>query len=142
MIWEHATGINGGPYGRDHGVGFIGNNGTLVVDRGGWEVIPETEGNGGNRKDKMERIPYQRGGNKDLEHHVINFLDCIKTREKPNADVAIAANTARVAHMGNIAYKTGRKVYWDKIKNEFINDTKANELTKASYRKPWILPKV
>jgi predicted dehydrogenase len=142
MIWEHATGINGGPYGRDHGVGFIGNNGTLVVDRGGWEVIPETEGNGSNRKDKMERIPYKRGSNKDLEHHVRNFLDCIKTREKPNADVAIAANTARVAHMGNIAYKTGRKVYWDKIKNEFINDTKANELIKASYRKPWVLPKV
>ena len=35
MLWEHATGINDGPYGRDHGVAFIGNNGTLVVDRKG-----------------------------------------------------------------------------------------------------------
>ena len=138
MIWEHATGINGGPYGRDHGVGFIGNNGTLVVDRGGWEVIPEKDGG----KEKMERVPYQRGEGKDLEHHVKNFLDCIITREKPNADVSIAANTARVAHMGNIAFKTGRKVYWDQGKNEFINDVQANALTKATYRKPWLLPKI
>jgi len=138
MMWEHATGINGGPYGRDHGVGFIGNNGTLVVDRGGWEVIPEKSGG----KDKMETVPYQKGKGGDLELHVQNFLDCMKTREKPNCDVAIAANTARVAHMGNIAYKTGRKVYWDKSNNEFVNDNEANELTKATYRDPWVLPKV
>ena len=138
MMWEHATGIDGGPYGRTHGVGFIGNNGTLVVDRGGWEVIPEREG----RKDKMERVPLQKGGGEDLDYHVKNFLECMNTREKPNCDVAIAANTARVAHMGNIAFKTGRKIYWDKSKSEFVNDSEANELTKATYRSPWVLPKV
>jgi predicted dehydrogenase len=42
ILWEHATGIDGGNYGRNHGIAFIGNNGTLVLDRGGWEVIPET----------------------------------------------------------------------------------------------------
>lgn len=138
MIWEHATGIDGGPYGRTHGVGFIGNNGTLVVDRGGWEVIPEKS----DGKDKMERVPIQKGEGKDLEHHVKNFLECIQTRDMPNCDVAIAANTARVAHMGNIAFKTGRKIYWDKSKNEFINDQEANALTKAVYRSPWVLPEV
>jgi len=138
MMWEQATGIDGGPYGRTHGVGFIGNNGTLVVDRGGWEVIPEKS----SGKDKMEAVPLQKGGGKDLELHVQNFLECMKSREKPACDVAIAANTARVAHMGNIAYKTGRKIYWDNSKNEFINDNEANEMTKASYRSPWNLPKV
>ena len=43
FLWEHATGIDGGNYGRNHGIAFIGNNGTLVLDRGGWEVIPEKE---------------------------------------------------------------------------------------------------
>ena len=43
MMWEHATAIGQGPYMRDHGVAFHGNNGVLVVDRGGWEVLPETE---------------------------------------------------------------------------------------------------
>ncbi|WP_312192524.1 Gfo/Idh/MocA family oxidoreductase, partial [Sphingobacterium sp.] len=39
--WEQATGIDLGPYQKTHGVSFIGNNGTLVVNREGWEVIPE-----------------------------------------------------------------------------------------------------
>ena len=52
MIWEHATAIGQGPYMRDHGVAFHGNNGVLVVDRGGWEVLPETE-----TKDRQEALP-------------------------------------------------------------------------------------
>ena len=41
MLWEHATGIDGGNYGRTEGIAFIGNKGTLVLNRGGWELIPE-----------------------------------------------------------------------------------------------------
>ena len=41
MLWEHATGIDGGNYGKTEGIAFIGNNGTLVLNRQGWEVIPE-----------------------------------------------------------------------------------------------------
>ena len=50
MIWEHATAIGQGPYMRDHGVAFHGNNGVLVVDRGGWEVLAETETPSGSPK--------------------------------------------------------------------------------------------
>ena len=49
LIWEHATAIGQGPYMRDHGVAFHGNNGVLVVDRGGWEVLPETETKDGKK---------------------------------------------------------------------------------------------
>jgi len=89
----------------------------------------------------MEALPYQKGPGNDLREHVRNFLDCMKSREKPNADIAIAANTAKVAHMGNVAYKVGQKVYWDKTNNQFVDNDKANELAKVSYRKPWKLPK-
>ena len=41
VLWDHAIGINDGAYGRSHGLGFVGENGTLVIDRDGWEVIPE-----------------------------------------------------------------------------------------------------
>ena len=41
VMWDHAIGIDDGAYGRSHGLGFVGENGTLVIDRGGWEVIPE-----------------------------------------------------------------------------------------------------
>ena len=136
MIWEHAVGIDGGPYGRNHGVAFIGNNGTLVVDRGGWEIIPEEE----NNEYLVSPMPPRRGPGGDLEKHVANFIDCVKTRKLPNADIAIAANTAKVAHLGNVAFLTGRKVYWDAENSQFLNDEKANQMIKPEYHNQWKLP--
>ena len=52
MLWEHAQGISNGNYGRDHGISYIGNNGTLVLDRGGWEVIADEK--------RMESLPCKR----------------------------------------------------------------------------------
>jgi predicted dehydrogenase len=137
LVWESAVGISGGNYGRDHGVAYLGENGTLVVNRDGWEVIPEIKEN----QALMEAVPLTKpveGGG--LEKHVRNFLDCVKTREKPNADIEIGAHIARFAHLGNIAFKTGRKVFWDPEKQSFLNDDEANEMVKARYRSPWKIP--
>lgn len=139
LLWDHGIGIDGGYYGRSHGVGFVGNNGTLIVDRSGWEVIPEQE----NDKPKMERVLLKQGKGRGLENHMQNFISCIKgTGLSPNAGIDIGANIARVANLGNIAYKTGRRLYWDGAANMFANDAEANEHLKAKYRKPWELPKI
>ncbi len=53
--------------------------------------------------------------------------------------ITIAANTARVCHLGNIAYKTGRRLYWDNDKIRFTNDQEANAFLTPVYRKPWEL---
>nr|WKN39101.1 Gfo/Idh/MocA family oxidoreductase [Tunicatimonas sp. TK19036] len=139
MLWEHAVGIDLGPYGRDHGVAFIGNDGTLVVDRGKWEVIPEDE----NGKYKTEAMPIQyRNGPSGLDKHAQNFIESIKTREKPVCSIEVGKLAAMNAQLGNVAYKTGRKVYWDDQKGEFKNDTEANALLKAEYHGKWKLPTV
>ncbi len=138
VLWDHGTGIDGGYYGRNHGVGYVGNNGTLVVDRGGWEVIPE-----GGDNPKMEKVDYIKGDGQGLNNHMKNFIDCIKNPdEKPNCHIGIAANTARVCHLGNIAYKTGRRLYWDSGSRKFINDENANNFLFPQYRTPWELPKL
>jgi predicted dehydrogenase len=138
MLWDHGIGIDGGYYGRSHGVGFVGNNGTLVVDRGGWEVIPE-----GGDNPAMERVELQKGDGQGLNNHMENFIDCIKDRDKvPNTNIEIAANTARVCHLGNIAFKTGRRLYWDADNSKFIGDDDANSYLVPTYRAPWELPKV
>jgi predicted dehydrogenase len=144
MIWEQANGIDLGPYGRDHGVAFIGNNGTLVVDRNGWEVIGEP-----NRTDynvykglKMESKPLVKSEGNGLDFHTRNFVDCMKTRQKPNCDIAIAQNTALNASLGNIAFRTNSKIFWDAAKQEIIGNEKAQALTKANYENGWTLPKV
>lgn len=138
LLWDHGIGIDGGYYGRNHGVGFVGNNGTLVVDREGWEVIPE-----GGKNPLMKRVELQKGDGHGLNNHMANFIDCIKDRNKTaNASVEIAANTARVAHLGNLALKTGHRLYWDADNSKFIGDNNANELLVPSYRSPWELPKI
>lgn len=139
LLWDHGIGINGGYYGRTHGVGFVGNNGTLVVDRDGWEVIPEVL----NNKPQMERVKLQPSAGKGLEMHLQNFVDCIKDKSLvPRTSIAIAANTARVCHLGNIAYKTGRRLTWDNATRRFHNDQEANNYLTPLYRKPWELPRV
>ena len=139
MLWDHGTGIDGGYYGRNHGVGFVGNNGTLVVDRGGWEVIPERKRN----KDLMERVGLIKGTGKGLELHMENFVEGVRTRNRElNANIAVAANTARVAHLGNIAHRTGHRLYWDVSNSKCINDDDANSYLVPTYRAPWKLPEV
>lgn len=140
LLWEHTIGIYGANYGRGHGVAFVGEHGTLVVDRQGWEVIPESSGYG--VKEGLEAVPLQKGTGQGLNLHVANFIDCVKTREKPNCDIEIGAHIARFAHLGNIAYRLGRRLYWDGEKQQFVNDTEADAFAKVNYRKPWELPKV
>jgi predicted dehydrogenase len=137
MLWDHAIGINDGGYGREHGVAFVGENGTLVVDRGGWEVIPEKV----NNVERMEALPYTKSyGGGDLNLHVKNHLECIKSRNRNcNATVEIGAHIAKFAQLGNIAYRTGKKLTWD---GKSFHDKEADKYLTKEYRSPWTLPKV
>jgi predicted dehydrogenase len=132
--WEHAIGIDGGPYGRDHGIAFIGNNGTLVLDRGGWEVIPE--------KDKMEAVPRKPKVDDGLDLHTKNFVEVVKSRKFSDLHTPIqaGANVAINAQMGNIAFKTGKKVYWDVANNRF-KEEEANKFLAAQYHNGYDIPK-
>lgn len=135
--WEHATGINGGPYNRDHGIAFIGNKGTLVLDRGGWEVIPEKE----NGKDKMEAVPRRLKSDDGLDKHTTNFLEVIKSRKLDDlhAPIQVGAHVAKVAQMGNIAYKTGLKLHWDTDDQRF-KEKAGNKLIMPHYHNGYRVP--
>lgn len=135
LIWEQAQSIDNGPYGRDHGIAFIGNNGTLVLDRGGWEVIPE--------KGRMEATPLQLPKGNGLDNHTINFIEAVKSRkfESLACSVQAAAHVATVCQMGNISYRTGEKLTWNMEQRKF-NEAKANALISAKYNNGYSLPKV
>ena len=137
VIWDHGMGVGNGDWKRENGLAFIGNNGTLVVDREGWEVHPETNDQG----PKMEAVARIAGSGKGLDLHAKNFIDCVQAgNRKTNATPAIGRAAAIMAHMGNIALRTGRKVSWDAQTNQFIGDPGANEFLKPVYRAPWKLP--
>ncbi len=133
--WEHAMGIDNGPYNRKHGIAFIGNNGTLVLDRGGWEVIPEG--------DKMEAVPLRKSVDSGLDLHTRNFIEVVKSRktEDLQAPIQAGAHIAIFSQMGNIAYRTGNKIYWDKEKGKF-DDKEANAFIAKEYHNGYKLPAV
>ena len=143
MLWEHATGIDGGPYGKPEGIAFVGNNGTLVVNRGGWEVIPETYSEDGVRKYKLEAMPYQGHNDNILDLHTKNFVDAIRANDASRLKCGIDSGSVAAinASMGNIALKTGRKLFWDARALQFEKDAQANELTRAVYRTAYQLPR-
>lgn len=143
ILWEHATGIDGGNYGRNHGIAFIGNNGTLVLDRKGWEVIPEEEfqGWGNERIPKMEASSFDKGDLSGLDLHTVNFIEAVKSRDgsKLNAPIQVGYDAALVSHMGNVAFKTGNRIYWDENSGKFKNE-EANQFLKPNYHNGWKLP--
>lgn len=71
--------------------------------------------------------------------HRENWLDCIRTRQKPVMDVEIGYQVIKLPILGNIAYQLGRKLYWDAAKQEFIGDAEANRFLHEPYRGPWTL---
>lgn len=143
ILWEHATGIDGGNYGRNHGIAFIGNNGTLVLDRNGWEVIPEKDFQGWGKEGipRMERLPLQQNQGSGLDLHTRNFIDVVKSRDAASlhAPIKVGLDAALVCHMGNIAYKSGNRLYWDAANGQFTEES-ANAFLNAEYRNGWQLP--
>jgi predicted dehydrogenase len=142
VLWEHMIGCGVGPWQREHGCQFHGENGILVVDRGGWEVYSETDRlNQPERIFRMMPIPRQGGSGDGHPEHVRNFIDCVKSRQMPTADVEIGHKSVIACHLGNIAVRLRRAVRWDPQNEQVVNDPEAQALVGRAYRNPWVLPK-
>ena len=122
----HATGAG------ENGVTFTGSEGEVFVSRG--EI----------RASRPELLEYELGSGEvvlyeSLNHHQ-NWVDCMRSREKPISDVETGHRSATVCHIGNIAIKTGRPLRWDPDTERFVGDADANGMVERTYRGPWSLP--
>lgn len=117
---------------RPHGEAYYGTKGTIFADRIGYEIYPEP-GKG------LE--PARKNTTDATSIHARHFIDCVRGQAKTRADVEVGHRGTAVAHLGNIAYKTGRKLRWDAAKERFINDAEADRLLFREPRKPWDLIK-
>jgi predicted dehydrogenase len=138
MVWDHTCGIDNGSYNRNHGIAFIGNNATLVVDRGGWEVMEEKIS-----KNKVVK-PLEKMMDNGLLLHTKNFVDTIRSGNKQGLHCTIqdASKVATVAQMGNISYRSGQKLEWDALKNEFTNADINTAYYTKTYHNGYLLPKI
>jgi predicted dehydrogenase len=122
---------------RDEYLVFHGTKGSLSIMRNGYQIIPETW-----RKREQPEVEPQNVkavANDATALHVRNFLDCVKSRQRPIADVEEGHLTANMCHLGNIATRLGRSLQWDAAKEQFIGDKEANGMLVRAYRKPWKL---
>jgi predicted dehydrogenase len=138
MVWDSAMGINNGPYNRDHGIAYIGNNGTLVLSRAGWEVLEEKESS------KKVSKPFVQSSDNGLEKHMVNFVNTVKSRriEDLRCPIQAGAHIATVAQMGNIAYRSGKKLEWNKGDQRFTDNQINKEYLMKEYHNGYKLPKV
>ena len=138
MVWDSAMGIDNGSYNRDHGIAYIGNNGTLILNRGGWEVIEEKQS-----KSKVVK-PFVKSSDNGLNNHMVNFVDVIKSRKMAdlNCSIQAGAHVATVCQMGNIAFRSGKKLEWDAIKNQFTNNDINKQYFAKEYHNGYKFPKV
>lgn len=113
-----------------HGTEFVSADGkTLRVWRGGWTVI-DADG---------KELP--KAESPEVGDHWRNFLDCVKSRQAPRADLASVAQTTICCHIANIAAYSGETVRWDNTKMDLVGPVGKNLMQyKREYRKPWSLP--
>lgn len=133
LIWEHKSGMGVGLNGRSWGISWSGLEGTIMLNSDGYEVLPER---------KLANLEPQKVKGSGAPHpaHVRNFLDCMRTRQAPVLDVERGHFVSTVAHLGNIAYRTGHKITWDAARERIPSHADADWLVGVKYRKPWKLP--
>lgn len=138
MVWDSAMGIDNGSYNRDHGIAYIGNNGTLILNRGGWEVIEEKQS-----KNKVSK-PFVKSSDNGLDKNMANFMSVVRSRKMTdlNCPIQAGAHVATVAQMGNIAFRTGKKLEWDRDKKQFTDDAVNKQYLAKEYHNGYRLPKV
>jgi len=119
LVYEHRIWTDHPTEGEKFGIAFYGDKGTLIIDSTGWRVEDGESKAGAKGSDGQTK-------------HVQNFLDCIKSREKPNADIELLHQSTRLCHLGNIAYRTGKKLEFDPVKERF-SDGDANALLSREY---------
>ncbi|UCD28691.1 MAG: Gfo/Idh/MocA family oxidoreductase [Planctomycetota bacterium] len=128
--------------GMGYGNAFYGDNGTLVINRDGWRVIPEPTGKLDSQGKMIMRTEAVSGpGSPRAPEHQGKFIEAVKAHKKPEmADVEMGHRSTIPGHLANISYRVGRKVYWDAEKEVFKNDPQANKLIMPdTYRRPWML---
>ena len=72
--------------------------------------------------------------------HLQNWLDCVRTRQKPVAEVEINHRSVSVCHLANITRFVGRRLKWDPVKEQFIDDDEANGWVNRPRRQGYELP--
>jgi predicted dehydrogenase len=138
---------SGKPWNRGgYGMEFHGTNGRMLVTRNGWKVESDA------KDEKNEALglrveSFDKPGKDSHPEHVVNFLDCVRSRSKPVASIELHYNTVAACHLANVSLRSGQKIFWDPKKELCFSDREltteakeANKFLSREYRKGYELP--
>lgn len=134
LIWEHRQWSGYGLLNEEGnvriggGVIFYGSEGTLFVNDQGWQIVVSGE--------VVQRGP----GVDDSQPLLRNFLNCIKSRQRPDADIETGHLSTILCHVGNASHRLGRKLRWDGQQEQFPGDADASQFLGRQYRAPFVVP--
>lgn len=100
------------PGARGEGIDFYGTQGHLYIDRSRYVFRPVGR--------NAEPVEVKAEPGDFTQHHVNNFLECVRSRKLPNGDVLIGHRSAQASHLGNIAYVQRREIHFDPVREEIL----------------------
>tara|TARA_R110000868_G_scaffold37111_5_gene131389 strand:+ start:11483 stop:12823 length:1341 start_codon:yes stop_codon:yes gene_type:complete len=133
LVFNYANGVKmvHEDFGRGNAVRFIGTEGTIDISRGFFE--PSNMNLVDQELSQTDTKLYRS------DNHYQDWLDAIKNRTNPVADIEIGHRTASICNLGNIAYELKRPLSWDPEKERFKDDTEANTMLSRTYREGYSL---
>jgi predicted dehydrogenase len=124
--------IAGGHNDIKGGTKWIGTDGWVWVNRGGFDCSIEALKKGKSLPEELRKVKlYESPG------HWRNFVDCVKSRQPTITPAETAHHSAIPGHLGLIAMRTGRKIRWDNATETIVGDAEASKLLSREYRSPW-----
>ena len=130
LTYKYASGVvmyHGGA----NGVLFTGTDGKIEVNRGYFKTWPDSIGQEPLGPNDVHM--YESPG------HDQDWLNCIRSRQRPICDVGIGASSVTVCHLGNIAWWLGRAIKWDPARQQIVGDELAARWLDRPKRAPWRL---
>jgi hypothetical protein len=119
---------------NDSVVQIYGTKAMMLLGRhgGGWQLF-DADGQK-IAQEKQTHLKMQRA-------HVENFVECIRSRKRPNADIEVGVVSSAICHLANVSYRVGnRKLDFDATTGTFVNDQAANGYLTRVFREPWVVP--
>jgi predicted dehydrogenase len=107
-------------------VAFYGDGGVLHITDPGYKIF-----------DAAGKVAEQKAGEGGDVGHIANFLSCVRTGERPNAEIEDAQKSTLLCHLGNIAYRTGHTIHFDPATRKIVDDPEATKLWGREYRRGW-----
>jgi len=131
LIFEQRTWTPYKMEGYENGDAFYGTRGMMILGKeAGWRLY-------GERNKELKSMQ----GRPNLLAHQRNFFDCIRSGNRPNADIEIGHLSASLCHLGNIATRVRRVIHFDPRTEEIHNDKQASPMVWREYREHWARPR-